>query len=101
MFACPVRPMVRSSGVDTRGGAGIGREDETLLRKSRSRTVNPPAPRGPCARDEPFPQETILLNAPAGVVRAIARLRPTTSERSTRANPFHPPALRAARLFRA
>ncbi len=30
-----------------------------------------------------------MLNAPAGVARAIARFRPTTSERSTRANRFH------------
>jgi len=37
----------------------------------------------------PSPQENVLLNAPAGVVRAIARLRPTKSERSTRANRFH------------
>jgi murein DD-endopeptidase MepM/ murein hydrolase activator NlpD len=42
-----------------------------------------------------------LLNAPAGVVRAMARLRPTTSERSTRANRFHRRSIRAARLFGA
>jgi len=41
-----------------------------------------------------------LLNAPAGVVRAIARLRPTKSERSTRAHRFHRRSIRAARGFR-
>jgi len=42
-----------------------------------------------------------LLNAPAGIVRAMARLRPTMSERPTRANRFHRRSIRAARLFAA
>jgi len=37
----------------------------------------------------PPSQETILLNAPAGALRAIARLRPTKRERSRRATRFH------------
>ena len=38
-----------------------------------------------------------MLNAPAGVVRAIARLRPTPSDRSTRAARFHRSSLGAAK----
>src|SRR5262245_26449543 len=45
----------------------------------------------------PSPQETVLLNAPAGALRALARLRPTPSERSTRANRFHRRSVGAAR----
>ncbi len=42
-----------------------------------------------------------MLNAPAGVVRAMARFRPTKSERATRPNRFHRRSIRAARGFSA
>ncbi|HEX5591694.1 MAG TPA: M23 family metallopeptidase [Candidatus Limnocylindrales bacterium] len=38
-----------------------------------------------------------MLNAPAGALRAIARLRPSTSERSTRATRFHRRSIGVAR----
>lgn len=72
---------------------------ETEAQESSPPTVHPEFR---ILADAPGPssQETVLLNAPAGALRAIARLRPTKSEPSPRATRFHRRSLGLVRGFR-
>ena len=80
------------------GGAGFApAKQETPAQESRipGRSIPPSA--FPSDAPGPSPQETVLLNAPAGALRVIARLRPTPSERSMRATRFHSRSVGLAR----